>query len=90
MPYRYEEQRENLFTDEGQRMFLKIRDSAQRLLAQSGAAMCSKIIAGASGDGWLMMACVDRLVELGELVEVPNSQSRAGQHRLFVPANLNC
>lgn len=77
MPYRYEEQRANLFTEEGQRMFLKVRDA--------GAVRMDKLMGYAGGgDSWDMLACADRLVELGELVEVPNTVCRAGQDRIFV------
>jgi hypothetical protein len=31
-----------------------------------------------------MLACIDRLVELKELIEVPNPVSRAGQDRVFI------
>ena len=87
MSYHYATQKPKVFTEEGQVMFLKIRDQTKRLLAQSGAAMCEKMTAGCTGDGWDMLACVDRLVELGEIVEVPNTTSRAGQHRLFVASH---
>lgn len=41
------------------------------------------IISGSSGDSWLLLACVDRLVELGELREIPQTHT-AGQDRIFV------
>lgn len=81
--YLYAELRDKLFTDEGQRLFLKVRDRAQALLAESGAAMVGAIIRGLSGDSWEMLACVDRLVELGELREVVQ-RDVAGLHRVFV------
>lgn len=39
--------------------------------------------AAGGGDTWQKMACVDRMVELGELKEIPNSTSSVGQHRIF-------
>ena len=84
MSYDYSTQRPNVFTEDGQVMFLKIRDKAKALIATSGAATCEKIISGCSGDSWDMLACVDRLVELKEIFEIPNTLSTAGQHRLFV------
>lgn len=83
MVYDYREQRKNLFTDEGQRMFLKMRDTAQRLIKQAGVVRLDKMMAGVSGDTWDMMACADRLVELEEVLEIPNTASTWGQHRLF-------
>jgi hypothetical protein len=36
------------------------------------------------GDSWQRIACVDRLVELGEIREITNPNEVAGQHRIFV------
>jgi hypothetical protein len=68
-------------------MFLKIRDQARFLLQQSDAVMCGKLLC-ATGDSWAMLACIDRLVELGELREVPNTYSGAGQHRIFIAGRI--
>lgn len=84
--YRYEEIKPSLFTDEGQRKFLKVRDHVQKLTAQSGAVRMQEVLNGAGGGTWELMACVDRLVELGELQELP-IDAAAGQHRVFVAAN---
>jgi hypothetical protein len=84
--YNYQAEREKLFTEDGQRMFLKFRDTTNRLLQEAGAARMDKMIAGLTGDIWLMLACADWMVELGEIVEIspPNS---AGQHRVFLKYN---
>ena len=37
MSYDYQKERPGLFTDEGQRMLLSVRDRTQRMLAASGA-----------------------------------------------------
>jgi hypothetical protein len=83
MSYNYQTQRQKIFTEEGQRMFLAIRDRAKELLAMSGAVMSGNLMIG-SGNSWDMIACQDRLVELGELVEIPNPVSGAGQYRIFI------
>ena len=80
--YNYQEERERVFTEQGQQMFLKIRDNVQRLLKESGAVMLQNAISCVSGDSWLMLACVDRLVELKEIKEIPQHNA-AGQHRIF-------
>ena len=67
--YNYETEREKLFTDKGQRMFLEIRDAVAKLLDKSGAFTMNKAIAG-SGDSWSRMACVERMAELGEIQEI--------------------
>ncbi len=65
-------------------MFIKIRDKAQTLLKTAGAFTMGKVIIGCGGgDSWDMLACVDRLVELGEIREV-TSGNVAGQDRVFV------
>lgn len=84
MSYHYKDLRSSLFNEENQKMFLTIRDNAKRLTREAGAASMECLISGLSGDVWTMMACVDRLVELKELVEIPNTVSRAGQYRIFI------
>jgi hypothetical protein len=83
MSYHYEEQKPRLFTEEGQVLFLRVRDAAQALLKTSGAFMADAIF-GRSGGGetWMMLASLDRMVELGELVEIDQGRV-AGQHRVF-------
>lgn len=81
--YSYETERSKLFTEEGQVRFLRIRDRVFELLAKSGAVQMGNAIATSAGDSWEMMACVDRMVELGEIYEVRNPVSTAGQHRVF-------
>lgn len=70
MGYVYEEQRAGILTDNGQRLFLKIRDRAKRLLKEAGAFRLGACIEDCTGDSWQMIACVDRLVELGEIHEL--------------------
>ena len=85
MPYEYKEQRSRIFTDEGQRMFLQIRDRVKKLIKLAGAVRMQEAINGTSGDGWEMLACVDRMVELGELHEV-TAPDECGQYRIFAEA----
>lgn len=86
MPYDYRTQRAELFTERGQIMFLEIRDRVKRLLSQSGAVRMEEAIKGTSGVSWDMLACVDRMVELGELREITAGIQVAGQQRVFVEA----
>lgn len=82
--YRYSDLRPQLFTEEGSVMFTAIRDHVRKVLPTSGAISMGAAIRGArSGDSFLMQACVDRMVELGELKEVHRGDV-AGQHRIFV------
>lgn len=80
--YKYETERPKLFTDEGQRKFLLIRDRVKLLLKQAGAARMEEILRAGGGSDWEGLACVDRLVELGELIELTPSHCVA-QYRVF-------
>jgi hypothetical protein len=83
--YDYATEREKIFTEDGQVKFLQIRDNAQRLLTIAGAFRLDAAIKNVGGDSWLMLACVDRLVELGEIREVTEVRVPA-QYRVFVSA----
>lgn len=84
--YTYSKERPKIFTEDGQEMFLKIRDQVHGLLEKSGAVRMQEAINNTSGDSWQMLACVDRLVELKEIIEITPTGSVAGQHRVFVSA----
>ena len=81
--YNYQTEKQKIFTEDGQEMFLKIRDNVQRLIKQSCAVMMQNAINSVTGDSWMMLACVDRLVELKEIKEITGSNV-AGQYRVFV------
>jgi hypothetical protein len=81
MGYDYQKERPSIFTESGQVMFLKIRDRAKYLLREAGAFRMNEVIAGCSGSSWEMIACVDRLVELGEIEEL--KREAWGQYRCF-------
>lgn len=77
--YKYDDFKEWLFSDEGQRTFLGIRDHANQLLDTAGAFQLGKII---EGYAWESMACIDRMVELEEIREI-SEPGAAAQHRIF-------
>lgn len=79
--YKYEEQKQWIFTDDGQRQFLRIRDRVHGAIKNFGAIRMDSAIRDEAGSSWEMMACVDRLVELKEIVEV--TKDTAGQFRIF-------
>ena len=81
--YEYLKERDKIFTESGQRMFLSIRDNAYKLCRLAGCATMEKLTSGQTGDSWQMLACVDRLVELGELYEVKQTSHVPGQYRVF-------
>jgi len=81
--YKYEDYKAEILTDEGQREFLKTRDHVSRLLDKTGAVNMACAMSATSGSSWKSMAYVDRLIELGEIVEVKRPNV-AGQYRVFV------
>jgi len=83
--YIYENEKPKIFTEEGQRDFLKVRDRAHKLLTEAGAFEMFAVLKDVGGDSWLQMAYVDRLVELGEIREITGDDI-AGQNRVFVRA----
>lgn len=91
MSYQYETEKKFVFEDMGQRQFLRIRDFVQRMLHEAGAISAGHALNAwkGGGDSWEMMACVDRLVELGELREVTDPDKCAWQHRVFVKGQPN-
>lgn len=86
--YDYETQKQKLFTDEGQRLFLVVRDKVKKILETSGAITMESAIKSFAEESWTLLACVDRMVELDELTEIPNPTSKMGQNRIFVRKNL--
>lgn len=84
MSYSYETERHRLFTDEGQRLVIALYDEARRCIAVAGAVRCAELIAAIGGDGWNVLAGIDRLVELGRLREVTDASKVRAQHRVFV------
>lgn len=83
--YSYTELKPTIFTEKGQVRFLKIRDHATELLEDAGAFMLRNCISVVHGDSWERIACVDRLVELGEIKEV-TKHGVPWQLRVFVAA----
>lgn len=81
--YNYAIEKAGIFTEKGQVMFLKIRDNVGRLIENAGAVRQQEATRGVGGDSWFLLACLDRMVELGELREITGSNVVA-QHRVFV------
>lgn len=84
--YNYETEKPKLFTDEGQRKFLTVRDHVKNILEDAGAITMGCAMSAISGDSWEMMMYVDRLVEINEIREINQGQV-AGQNRIFVEVN---
>lgn len=81
--YDYQTELAKIFTPEGMDMLLTLRDNAAKLFETAGAARFDKLTRGLSGDSWTMLACLDYLVERGDMREV-TAPDVLGQHRVFV------
>lgn len=81
--YNYSEVKPKVFTEDGQKVFLAIRDNVHNLLDLAGAVRMTEAIRGSLGSSWTMLACVDRLVELDEIRELTDD-SVTQLHRVFV------
>ena len=85
MAYDYKKEKPGILTDRGQKEFLQVRDLAHKLLKEAGAFKIFNSLKGITGDTWLQMAYIDRLVELGEIREITGPDVM-GQDRVFVKA----
>ena len=85
MTYSYAAEKPRLFEEDNQKMFLSVRDRVHRLITQSGAVTLEKAIEKETGSSWTMIACVDRLLELGEIIELryPEGTFAWSQWRVF-------
>lgn len=83
--YNYATERPAIFTETGIRVLFLIRDAATRLLDVAGAVRSAELLSGITGESWLMMACLDYLIETKELREITQPDVW-GQHRVFIRA----
>lgn len=62
-----------------------MRDWIDKLLEAGGAFRMQEAMKapGSPCDAWRMHACVDRLLELGEIYEATEGQEIASQHRIY-------
>jgi len=68
--YKYEDLKPRVFLEENQKQFLDFRDKVNDVLEISGAFTQEAITRGMSGDSWLHLAYIDRLVELRKIKKV--------------------
>ena len=85
MSYNYETVKPDLFTERGVEMLMKVKDQVGRLLFTAGAFTMEKVTRTVTGDSWLMLACLDYLVEKGEIDLVSDKGMR--QHWVYTKTN---
>ena len=83
MGYSYEAEKPNVMTDEGQKDVMKLMQIAQDLLKEGRTVRMEELTKGFSGSNWTHMAYVDRLCEMGLLLEISGRDIPA-QHRVFI------
>jgi hypothetical protein len=70
MPYKYEAMRDELFTEVGVELLMKIRDNSNKFLFTAGAFTVEKVLRTITGDTWLMLAALDYMEERREIKKV--------------------
>jgi hypothetical protein len=83
MGYNYAELKPEIFTESGVKRLLKVRDRVKQLLKSAGAFRMEE----AGFVSWEDIACVEYLVELGELVEL--KRECWGQYRVFTDPKVD-
>ena len=83
--YSYKRDRKYLFTEAGQVDFLKVRDHVHKILKKSGAITMGRATDPITGVNYEQWACVDRLVELGEIIEIVPVKKLFYNERVFIP-----
>lgn len=81
MAYNYITERPFVFTEKGIKKLLKLRDRAEELLRAAGAFREQELHQSVSGDSWETLACVDYLVESGDIRLV--YQGHVRQHSIY-------
>ena len=85
--YEYAIEKKALFTEDGQVKFLEVRDRVKDLLKKAGAFRMDAI--SVTGNSFLTLACLDRLVELGEIVPLRDKVSCWGQYQVYTTKETN-
>lgn len=80
--YSYKKSKSDACDPDNQLLFLAVRDKAKELTKVSGVFKIRAITTSVEGDVDTTMACVDRLVELGEVVDL-TSEGTSQVNRVF-------
>ena len=82
--YNYEEQKKSIFTAQGQRLLDSFRKRIKELNRSGSSCFTAfDLMKAHAGDSWDMLACIDMLVELGEITEIEQQGYVKGQDRVF-------
>jgi hypothetical protein len=67
MSYKYEDEKKRLFTEDGVKTIIFVRDQAKALVKIAGCFTAEKLLEKCAGDSFTILAVLDFLVEIGEL-----------------------
>lgn len=81
--YKYEDLKDKVSSLEGLTLFFQVKEIVDNFLKLTSAFQMRSVLAKISGDSWLIMACVDRLKELGHIKELTDGNV-FGQYRTFI------
>jgi hypothetical protein len=81
MSYSYEREKAAIYTPEGLKMLVDLRDQIRAKCKSSGAVRFDAI--SFSGDSWTALACLDFMIERGDLKRVTEGQNRAAQYHIY-------
>lgn len=85
--YDYQTELPRIFTEDGVKKLIEIRDAVNKLLKLTGAFRYDYL--HISGDSWFTLACVDYLVETKELVRLQGTENYWTQYQVYtaIPTN---
>jgi len=85
MSYDYQREKGYTLTDEGSKEVIKLKNYIDNIIDKSGVMTAEACMEGCNcGTNWQQLACIDRLVEIGELFEVNlGYEELMGQARIF-------
>lgn len=89
MGYSYQAERPWLFTAPGQQLRTFVRRKAWAMIDSYGRFTALDIAIGESWDIWHVAACLDRMIELGEIDELAVDRHNELNFRSFVAANTS-
>ncbi len=88
--YDYQECKKTLFTEEGMKDYIKVRDAVKVLLAGPGAFSHTGLMEKLSGiDAWFVQAACEYMIEQGELVCLRGKETAWMQFYVFASPKVH-
>ncbi len=87
MSYNYLTEKHKVFQEDNQMMFIKIKEHIELLHQSAGVCTLESAVnaSGVTGSSFTMLACVDRLAELGEVEIFDHPVSSSSNLKLVFP-----